>query len=179
MKVADWFGEPPALVVTSSYQRTTDTAAYLVQKFDGLAREQWAVHEMTFLSPESWRGSTFAERVPQVEAYWRRCDPSFVDGPGAESFDQFLARVTATAAELERRSEPTIAIFSHGHFLRALLWYLLAPRLCDAAAMRAFRDLAAVTAMPNASITEMVGDGARWRIGGPSVEHLPHDLITT
>lgn len=55
-----------------------------------------------------------------VEDYWRRCDPAFVDGAGAESFSAFLSRVRLLRARLQDASEAFIVVFAHGQVMQAL-----------------------------------------------------------
>ncbi|RYY63576.1 MAG: histidine phosphatase family protein [Comamonadaceae bacterium] len=68
-----------------------------------------------------WRGSTAEMRRPWAHDYWERADPSFVDGPGSESFAQFMQRLQAFRDRLLRQSGFVVAV-GHGQFFRAFLW---------------------------------------------------------
>src|SRR5215475_7985470 len=88
--LADSFSQAPALIVTSPYIRTQQSAKPTIQRFPAARQEQWEVQEFTYLSPARYLDTTAADRIPFVEAYWSRCDPHYVDGDGAESFADFI-----------------------------------------------------------------------------------------
>jgi broad specificity phosphatase PhoE len=118
------FPAPPARIVDSPFARAARTADPLAQRFPAAPRATWPVQEFTYLCPERYFGSTNAGRQPAVEAYWKRMDPHFVDGPGAESFTQLLDRLAAALARLAALPGLT-AIFTHGNSMRAFLCLLL------------------------------------------------------
>ena len=49
-----------------------------------------------------------------------RSDPAFVDGAGAESFLDFIARAQAFLGGLSDHPAKNIAVFSHGQFINAV-----------------------------------------------------------
>jgi probable phosphoglycerate mutase len=113
----------PNLIVTSSYLRTKQTAKPTKLAFPSLPEEEWPVHEFTYLSPSYWNeDTTCKERQPLVDAYWETCNPSYVDGPGAESFAQFIERVREVKLRLKSSKLDKIVVFSHEQFISALLW---------------------------------------------------------
>jgi len=116
------FIEPPNLVITSPYIRTKETAAPLLKKYTDVVREEWKVHEFTFLSPSKCQNTTQAERMPMVKKYWEECDPEYCDGEGAESFSDFIGRVKNAIDKLKKRDGKFIALFSHEQFIAAVLW---------------------------------------------------------
>src|SRR5437764_13957945 len=75
------------LIVTSPYLRTKQTAEPTMIEFCFVPGEEWNVQEFTYLSSIHQSHSTIEERRPLVEAYWEQCLPSFMDGPGSESFE--------------------------------------------------------------------------------------------
>ena len=118
------FPDPPSLIVTSSYTRTKQTASPTQQRFRDVPYTEWPVHEFTYLS-SSHQFSTKQERRPLVKIFWERNDPYYIDGNGAESFYDFLMRVNTVFEYLNRFDENDfIAVFSHGQFIRAVLWTL-------------------------------------------------------
>lgn len=136
LEVATWFDYPPDKVIVSKYARTLETATPLLLKFN-IRPEVWPVHEWTYLCPDKYSGTTQAERRPFVEAYLNRLDPAYVDGPGAESFQEYIGRVRETLERL-RTFPGRQVVFSHEHFMKALLWVTRGPRKgIDA---EAFRD---------------------------------------
>lgn len=56
--------------------------------------ETWPTQEFTYLEPGRCANTTVTQRREWFDAYWSRSDPAFRDGSGAESFLDFLFRVT-------------------------------------------------------------------------------------
>lgn len=110
----------PDLIVTSPFIRTHQTAEPILKRFPGAKHEVWEVQEFTYLSPPTCAGTTAAERYQQVNEFWERSDPDYVDGPGAESFRQFITRAQAACDRLSRLSEGFILMFTHAQFIRAM-----------------------------------------------------------
>ncbi len=152
----------PDLIVTSSYPRAKQTAEPTM-----LSQEEWPVEEFTYLSSMHGENLTVHDRRPLVEAYWETCDPFYFDGPGSESFEQFIERVHQVLMYLKSSEEyDTIAIFSHEQFIRALLW--LSQRdtidLCQET-MREFRDFLSANALVNGAIVHVPlgSSNKRWQ----------------
>lgn len=120
--MAERFSDAPELIITSRYVRTQQTAQPLMEKYPHVPEIQCDVHEFTYLSPEKCRNTTIADRFPDVQRYWDKCDPNYCDGPGAESFSDFIGRVRTARKRLWKRRERFIVVFSHQQFISALLW---------------------------------------------------------
>jgi broad specificity phosphatase PhoE len=152
---ADLVLRPPDLVVTSSFIRAVQTAEPLLRRFPGTQSEVWEVEEFTYLAPAKYDHSTTSERRPFVEAYWKRCDPEYCDGEGAETFRRFIDRVARAAARLKRRKGFTVMV-SHGQFMRGLIWWSfncfheVTPEV-----MARYRDFRTAVVLPNACIVKM------------------------
>ena len=174
LAVAAAFECAPDLIVSSSYERTKATAAPTCARFPHAPHEEWPVHEFTFLAPARYAGTTLPQRMPAVREYWERGDPAGLDGPGSESLLDLFGRVLAFLARLEAAPQPFVAVFSHGEFLRALLWYLLArPAEINPAQMRRFHLFLQALRLPNGAIVplELRGPG-EILIGTPRTDHL-------
>lgn len=171
---------PPALIVTSRYARTGMTAQPTLSRFPEVPHEVWPVEEFTYLSSLHGRLTTRAERRPIVEEYWRRADPSYVEGPGAESFAGLLDRANGVLRQLREHGNEPVAVFTHGVFMRAVLWALMTgPGAPTAVQMRLFRAFGEVLRIPNTAIFDLLLDGdGRGSVRGGTVAHLPVDLIT-
>ncbi len=148
------------LIVTSPYLRAKQMAELLtdMSKFDSVPREPWEVQEFTYLSPLYQQRSTIQERRPLVEAYWEQRLPFFEDGPGAESFAQFLERVKKFRKRLQDTSYNTIAVFSHEQFINAFLWLIKKPGGVEASApqaMQEFRMFLDRNPLPNGAIVQV------------------------
>jgi 2,3-bisphosphoglycerate-dependent phosphoglycerate mutase len=179
--LADSFTQAPALIVTSPYIRTQQSARPTIRRFPKARQEQWEVQEFTYLSPARYRDTTAADRRPFVEAYWSRCDPHHIDGEGAESFADFILRVQQAIDGLWSCQSEFVAVFGHGLFLRAMIWRMLfGAQPVNAATMSSFRNFLVATAMPNTAITkiDLLANVQEARISNIITAHLPSQLIT-
>jgi len=129
----EWIDEPD-LVVTSGFIRTQQTAQPTIERFPYVNQERWEVQELTQLAPERYKGTTHADRRPAVIEYWKREDPNYIDGDGAESFTQFGDRVLKCLQRTRSSPSQNIVIFTHGVFIQAALYYVLRGNL----SMRSF-----------------------------------------
>ncbi|SRR6266571_2560420 len=147
------------LIVTSRYGRTQETAAFTQSLFPDVPLKQWDVHEFTYLSPPYMGSSTLNDRRPLVEAYWEQSLPTYVDGPGSESFDAFIKRARAFLVQLqsqEFRPDGTIAIFSHEQFITAVLWLIERnPTTITRQSMDDFKNYLKQNPVPNGAILRM------------------------
>ena len=121
-----WRTEPD-LIVVSRYSRTAYTAAPLCRKHPQVPVIELPLHELTFLAPAKYIGTTEDTRREPARQYWERCDPDFCDGEGAETFRHFCERIDASLDALRQRAEQRIAVFSHGYVIKAILWRQLNP----------------------------------------------------
>jgi broad specificity phosphatase PhoE len=139
--LATSFIEPPDLIVVSPYLRTQQTAAPLIQRFPGIAVEEWPVHEFTYLNAWVHTGTTEQQRAVHAQAYWARCDPDWREGEGAESFADFVCRIVWLRQRLQARPDLRTLVFTHGYFIKGFqyrLQHLGAP--VDSALMAGYRD---------------------------------------
>jgi broad specificity phosphatase PhoE len=150
------FATAPDLIVISTFLRTHQTAGPLIKRFPHLPVEAWPVHEFTYLNPGLYPGTTESQRAVFVETYWKRCDPRWNDGGGAESFTDFMRRVDDFSQHLQNRPEAWIAIFTHGYFIQALRLRRQHPSAkVDEALMAAFRDQRRDNPPMNAEILDL------------------------
>src|SRR3546814_1626813 len=126
--VAASWTQAPALIVTSPYTRTRQTAAPTIARFPGVPVEVWPIEEFTYLQPARWNGTRSAERMPHLERYWREADPDYCDGEGAESF----SRSEEHTSELQSLMRISYAVFclkktiqTHNNCLYVPLYNLL------------------------------------------------------
>lgn len=176
--VAQTFAEPPKLIVTSPYVRTHQTAAPLRERFPEAAHEEWQVEELGYITPEKYAGTTGKDRVPWIYAFMTNTDPDFVDGEGAESFNDMLNRVAVMREKLLESEAQSIAVFTHGAYLRIFLWQWLlgAPRAAEHKGN--FGPFLMSVSVPNCCIIEGRLDKGNLFLGQISVDHLPQDLQT-
>ncbi len=164
-RVAAEWTETPTLIVTSPYLRTRQTAAPTIERFPQVPVEVWPIEEFTYLQPARWNGSSSAERLPYVEAYWRTADPDYCDGEGAESFAALQRRAEAALTRLAALPDDALVyVFSHGQFIQAARALVSEAALDDQARMLLFwrRDQSPVIA--NAELVRLIRDGGAWRL---------------
>jgi 2,3-bisphosphoglycerate-dependent phosphoglycerate mutase len=140
-------GSHPDLIVVSPFRRARETSAPFKKRFPGAAVEKWPVQEFTYLCPARCLATTSKDRLPLVEAYWKNAMSEEVDGPGAESFQQFLARVQSTLQKLRDRPEQTILVVCHEMFIKAAIW--LESHGSASPTPQCFRKFALTLAIPN------------------------------
>jgi broad specificity phosphatase PhoE len=162
----------PDRVITSPYRRAVLTAAPALARWPGLEARERPVQEFTYLAADRCRGLTPAGLRPLVEAYWRRMDPAHVDGPGAESFAAFAARVRGFVAEVAGWPGTTL-VFTHEQFIRATVWALLLGRFEGTAEdMVRFHALRSAFPVPNAAFLRVdLGADGPW-LGRVKTDHL-------
>lgn len=156
MEIVPAFTQKPSLIILSRYLRARQTAKPVLDQFSGVLCEDWDVHEFTYLSPDRCLSTTILERKPLVESFWKKCDPHYCDGRGAESFVEFIERVQATITSLKRHESSFCAIFSHMQFIAAMLWCLESPsRVIDSEAMKDYKLFLERNPIANGSITKL------------------------
>jgi len=163
----------PDLIVTSPYLRTRQTAEATLRRFPSVPHEEWPVHEFTYLGLPRDVYTTFQQRRPLSDAFWDRCDPHEC-AEGAESFAGLMLRVADARERVCRLSQRFVLVFSHGLFIKALLWSLVYHVAeADATAMARYHAFIRATVVPNGSILKLRTDdqGELW-LTGILTDHL-------
>ena len=146
----DYDGPTPDLIVVSPFRRAQETAVPFRRRFAIALVEEWPVQEFTYLSPVRCGTSSAKDRRPLVEAYWRTATPETNDGPGAESFQDFIARVQTALEKLRNHPEQTILVVCHEMVIKTAMW--IETEKADLKAARApqrFREFALRFTIPN------------------------------
>lgn len=177
------FNLRPDFIVISSYKRSQQTAEPTRLAFPAVPCEEWSVHEFTYLSSQHAIDSTVHERRGLVEEYWDKSDPTFIEAPGSESFQQFIARVQDAVTRLKESRQNIISVFSHEQFICAFLWLLQrdqpAETFIDAAAMKDFRDFHHSHKIRNGAIVRVdLFDGLECRVYEAITPHLEKKAIS-
>jgi broad specificity phosphatase PhoE len=115
-------GTAPSIIVVSPYIRTQQTAQPVINRFPGARVEQWPIQEFTYLSPGRCHSTTMEQRTPWAGEYWKKEDPYYCEGDGAESFSEFTERVRDFTLKLDTRQERSVLVFTHQIFISACLW---------------------------------------------------------
>jgi broad specificity phosphatase PhoE len=179
-RLAEHLPHAPALIVTSPFIRTQQTAQATRERFPGVPCEEWPVHEFNNLAPAVYNGTTLSERIPYATAYWERCDPDYVAGEGAESLAELMQRVRVMERQLRAFENGVVAVFSHGLFLRAALFAWLTGSFdMDAERMRNFRSFLWGLDFPNCAWLDVQFTGAGVRMSGLQTRHLQNGRLTS
>ena len=151
----------PAVIVVSRYSRTIQTATALLKRYPGVPVERWPVEEFTYLDVAACAGTTYAEREGLRDAYWSRCDPRWADGPGCESFRDFIGRVRDFEHALSiRKTDETVVVFTHGLMMQALLWLQRhSSGKTDRVSMQDFDRLRRSISVPNCAVLRAATNG--------------------
>lgn len=145
----------PTLLVDSPFLRARATADAVASRWPGTSRETWPIQEITYLDPARCIGTTVLTRQPLVEAYWQRSDPDYVDGPGAESFAQFMRRVAAFHERLRVLAGGFVVVVGHGQFFGAYRFALANGFVPDPGWMKRYRTAETSAPMRNGEIVEL------------------------
>lgn len=175
--VAAAFPMAPALVIVSSFDRATQTSMPLRHRFPQAPVAVWPVQEFSYLAPNRYSGTRREDRAPAVVAYWRRLEPDFRDGDGAETFREFWLRVEAFL-EGCRGLRGLTAVFSHGQFLRGVMLRLLLGSVPLCEAMCRFRSFRLAIALPNAASFSLTLSRRCDRVSPVTVGYVPLDCRT-
>lgn len=145
----------PEFIVHSTYHRARQTAEPTMQRFHRVPVDEWTVQEVQYLDPVLCVDTTQDDRRELAVDYWRRCEPHHAP-PGAESFAFFMERARSTVDALTQRRERLTYVFSHGHFIRAVVWTILfRPSAIDVSAMQHFRQFMMSYPVPNCAIVPL------------------------
>lgn len=154
---AAWLDRVPDLIVRSPYTRAQETGAAAMVRHPSVPVVEWPVQEICYLGPARCVNTTQIERRAMARGFWELLDPDFVDGDGAESFAQFIARAQAALELVRGQKEKFIVIFSHAIFMRGLLWVALTrPGRIDREAMQLFHHFSLSLDVPNCGVLPML-----------------------
>ena len=180
--VADLVSERPSAIVVSRYLRTFQTGAALLRRYPGVPVEQWPVEEFTYLDTGACARTSYAERKDLRDAYWKRCDPLWVDGPGCECFADFIARVHHFEQALSvRDANQSVVVFTHGLLMQAMLWFRqYTSAQVTGSEMSAFDRFRRSVSVPNCAVLRASSDGSgRLRLStNVFIDHISEELRT-
>ncbi|MCE7006484.1 phosphoglycerate mutase family protein [Kibdelosporangium philippinense] len=169
--VAEVFDHVPDLVVHSPYPRAQQTAQPTIERFPSARVEQWPIEEFTQVG-------RFDKPRADDARYWEAADPYYRDDPRSESFVDVYARARRFLVRLAETESSLVAAFTHGMFMRVVLWAILSgSEVPDSASMRRFHVFRKAIVIPNCSILPLVHSGKRgFQLRSASTTHLPASL---
>lgn len=148
VSLAEEISLKPDLIIVSPYIRTQQTALPLTQKYSNCPMEVWPLQEFTFLSPVICRNTSPKERRPLVEKYWKSCDPDFIHGEGAESFNQFRKRISEAINGINALKLNNVIVFTHEQVILLIKLMVLAKQF----SMADYREKVMNESIKNAEI---------------------------
>jgi probable phosphoglycerate mutase len=161
----------PSLIAVSPFPRAQQTAEPILQRFPHSPVEEWPIEEFTFLDTTLYHNTSEADRSPFITAFWNRADPAYVDGPGSESFTQFLSRTREAIHRLiSLNPGGCVVLVTHGYFMQAFRVIVLFPHATDAELMENFLRFHLVNFIKNVDLLEFeIRDGKIKFIGQPNL----------
>jgi broad specificity phosphatase PhoE len=156
VRVAEYIALRPDLIVTSPYLRARQTAAPTITRFSDVPTAEWPIEEFTYLAARRYANTRMADRLPHSHAYMDREDPHHKDEGDGESFAEFAARLNQTL-DLLRSSEAGFLVgFTHGFFIRGLVWAVLSGGAdASPAGFRAWKGVVRGLATPNGTLIKI------------------------
>lgn len=154
----------PDVVAVSPFVRTQQTASPFLRRISG-SGWVWPIQEWIFLNPERYVGTTNEERKGDVAAYVARGDPYFDDEGKGESFFTFIHRIDFFL--ISARSWGNVVAFTHGRFIRGVLWRLANPEgfILSQRDFHSFWKFSDGTEVDNCAIYDLRYREGRWTQG--------------
>ncbi len=139
-------------LLSSPYRRAKETACAIAEA-TGLNPEYSALF-VERMKPPCINGKPFADE--EARSVWTEWNKSlYTPGmrvAGGENFDDLIARADAGLAYLQARGERSIAVVTHGYFLRTMVARaVLGDMLCG----EAFKRFQRIASMENTALTAM------------------------
>ena len=148
----------PDLLIVSPFLRARATCEPIRARWPATRRETWPIQELTYLSPVRCNGATSATRRSMVDAYWRRCDPHYVDGSDSESFSAFSNRLRDFHQRLLALDCSYVIAVGHGQFFRAYTMCLTDGFTVTPEWMARYRKVETGNPIANCEIIELSGE---------------------
>ena len=149
------------------------TAVPTLNHFPHVPQEEWPVHEFTYLNPQRYQGTTGIERRPYALAYWKRNNPHENEDGKGESFAGLMERVQETVSRLRQNPAQFVVIFSHGLFLRALIWSVMTGTdKATPKTMKRYHHFVQAEKIPNGAIIKAQISDREIFISGFDIAHL-------
>lgn len=172
-QIARAFTTPPDLIVISSFIRARQTAAPTLARFPQVPTTTWPIYEFTYLAASHYNGTTGSQRWPIAQTYWQRNDPDYRDGTQSETFAELVERIWTVIAQLRQSEAQFVALFSHGLFIRALLWAVLTHTTQPTPnQMKRYSNFCQAVRVPNGSICRLYFDETRLHLAGIDAAHM-------
>ncbi len=163
----------PDLIVTSTFVRAQQTAVPLCGRFPHVPVQEWPVQEVTSLPIDEYPGTNGEERWPRIKSFWEQGDPHFSHGGGAESFADTNTRAAHLLTQLENCPAAQTVVFTHGLFMRFVLWVWLHGSVEKANdKMVEFQPFRRSTYIPNTAIIRGIVTADQLYLSNIQIDHI-------
>ena len=135
-------------IYTSELQRTQQTAAPLCEQWELLPQVLPCLNELCNLEFARIANVSVDERRRMAQAYWALGDVHHRDGPTADSFAMFAARVDDFLGLADTLPNHSL-LFTHGIWIGMLAWKLLGFEVKTGQDMQQFRQFQTAMNMKN------------------------------
>ena len=152
--VAKQVTEQPDILIVSPLKRAQQTAQFILEHWPNTPVETWPIQEFLYLSPQIMQDLDEVKRKETIASYWQEGNYLSCHGDSAESFSDFLKRVSDFQERLKTLQNFAIVI-GHGQFFKAYqlgLKYGLTP---SADWMRRFREQEIANPLKNGEIAKL------------------------
>ena len=148
-------------LLVSPFTRAQQTAGYISEKIDIPITTLDSLHEN--LRPEAMRGKTYNEDTKDIfEGYYDNFWSDVSQYEGAESFSDILERIKSSLKSFEEQEADSIAVVSHGDFLRMLVSHVLADQSDDIGMHQKISD--SMVRLSNVAITVIEKNEDKWQL---------------
>lgn len=177
----------PDIIVTSPFLRTKQTAEPYLADVNHVTDlhvvEEWPVQEFTYLG--RCNDTTMEERKPRAQEYWDRSDPLYCDDtadPLVESFSGFRDRIVTIwqrcidRKDQKKNQHEAMIIFSHGHVMRAIVWFIMLGQDASKESMCGFNVFRNTVPVLNTAKLIVTINDKLTSFSGFIHNHIPDDL---
>jgi broad specificity phosphatase PhoE len=171
---------PPYLIVVSPFVRTLQTARPMIERYPNTLIEEWPVQEFDYVHLPEGQNTLKMYRQVLIDAFWERNDPDYSDGEGLETFYSLMGRVKVVVDRIKMQNNRNILMFTHGFFIRVLVWSLLSGQWEPTKdAMKFCYRFVRSLVVPHAAIIKVrFSKGRQVWISNIVTSHIPKHLIT-
>lgn len=153
-------------LIASPVQRAKETASYISEKSD--KKIVFSDLFVERIKPDEIDGKPYTDE--EASKIWRAWEKTlYTSGPrvsNGENYTDTVTRVDRALAFLENRPEPTLAVVTHGYFLRAIVARVLLGDNLTGPIMKRFQERASIenTALTVFNFRDGFEEDFAWRL---------------
>lgn len=144
----------PQAIFVSEMLRTQQTAQAFCKHHQMQPHILADLNELCNLDFDRIKDIGVEERRALAQRYWQQADYTYQDGPTADSFAMFDAKVAAFIRQIPQFSDNTVC-FTHGIWIGLLAWKLMGFATDNPHSIRQFRQFQCAMVMDNTVIYQL------------------------